>query len=205
MGHMNSAPYIDPRELPFTRDELFEALRLWVSDVEALEMTAQFAEMANLDMRDRAEDGQHTKATGEDKESDDTNFQWLSPEQLLPSLSVLSDDCAARVDAFMAPYWRRRLERRTRREAISAAERAGRRPTHAEMLEWIARQGSHAGNSPSSESDPANIAIRLPPLPEPTPEDVAAAERFVAEERRKWNGMVEEARERLANQRHGER
>jgi len=58
-----------------------------------------------------------------------------------------------------------------------------------------------AFNSPSSESDPTNIAIRLPPLPEPTPEDVAAAERFVAEERRKWNGMVEEARERLANQR----
>jgi hypothetical protein len=120
---MDSTPYIDPRELPFTKGEIFEALRLWVSDAEALEMANQFAEMAHLDMRDRAEDGQHMKVTGADDESDDTNFQWLSPEQLLPTLSVLSDDCAARVHAFMAPYWQRRLERRIKREAINAAER----------------------------------------------------------------------------------
>jgi hypothetical protein len=194
---MSDTTYIDPLELPFTRDEVFEAVRLWTNDVEAAELIHQFAETAQIDIQNRAERRERLLMAGVDDGGDRTNFRWLTPGWLLPTLSVLSDDCAVRVSAFMEPYWQRRLEGRIEREVIGAAERAGLRPTHAEMLAALAQHGIHPGDRPGPESGPASIAINLPPLPAPTPENIAAAERLLDEDRRRWNALVDEARERL--------
>lgn len=203
---MSDATYIDPLELPFTKEELLEALRLWVNDTEAVEVADQFAETARIDMQNRARRSEQLHMVRRtDGERADAEFRWLTPEWLLPTLSVLSDDCAERVTAFMEPYWRKRRKGRIELEIIKTAERAGLRPTHAEMLALLAKHGISPDDVPKPEASPANLAIRLIPLPEPTPEDIAAAERFVAEERQEWNSLVKEASERLANRRRGKR
>ena len=90
---MSETTYLDPLELPFTLEEVFEALRLWVSDDAAAEMTDQFAETAQIDIQNRAERRERLLMAGVDDGGDRTNFRWLTPECLLPTLSVLSDDC----------------------------------------------------------------------------------------------------------------
>lgn len=47
---MSDTMYIDPLELPFTREEVSEVLRLWTNDEEAVEIIDQCAETAQIDI-----------------------------------------------------------------------------------------------------------------------------------------------------------
>lgn len=81
---MNATDYIDPKELPFTEDELFRALAL-IGDVQ--------------EARDAAHDFAETLAGGT------YDGAWSLSDEVFAALALVSDDLRKRVDAYKRADW----------------------------------------------------------------------------------------------------
>lgn len=77
---MNTTEYLDPKELPFTEEELFRALALTMDEQEARDAAHEFAET----LAGGAYDG-----------------AWSISDGVFAALALLSDDLRERVDAYM--------------------------------------------------------------------------------------------------------
>ena len=81
---MNGTDYIDPKDLPFTEDELFRALALTFDEQEAREAAHSFAETLDGGAYDGG---------------------WSVSDSVFAALALLSDDLLERVDAYMRARW----------------------------------------------------------------------------------------------------
>jgi hypothetical protein len=91
--------YIDPEELPFTRDEVFEAARTFLPESTAKEMADHLATIAPLAVEERADRRAHWERGGIANARRLPLYYWDYPDELLPALAALSADVEERVVA----------------------------------------------------------------------------------------------------------
>jgi hypothetical protein len=188
--------WLDPKEFPFTRSELGEALSLWVDDPddarnleEGLASSARdFVEVR----REQFERGFPPRSASSGELSLLRRCNFTQVEWLWPALSVLSDSTALRVERWMRDDWRRTYLLAVSRANVDHAFATGVWPPRVEMLGQLRARGF----------DVDQVVLDLqgkPPirLPEPTPEMQQAALDLVEAKRRAWNALADESKRRL--------
>ncbi|HEY9515739.1 MAG TPA: hypothetical protein VIQ74_08685 [Gemmatimonadaceae bacterium] len=186
-----SIPLI-PDELPFSAEEVRSALRRWLPERDADEAADAIIESAASYMEACLERSEELRRAGHEPPGRSSGF--VVPEALLVNLALLSDSAADRVGALMERRWAVLRASRIERERRRAAERAGLRPTIDEVLDAAERRGELSWDDPKVFRGLAVDVPALPPLPEPTPEVIAAAEAYVTEEIRSWEQLLDTAR-----------
>jgi hypothetical protein len=94
----------------------------------------------------------------------------------------------------MERRWSALRASRIERERHLVAERAGLCPSIDDLLDAAERRGEISWDDPKVFRGLAVDVSALPPLPEPTPEVIAAAEAYVTEEIQRWEQLVDAAR-----------
>ncbi len=186
-----SAPLI-PDELPFSAEEVRSALRRWLPERDADEAADAIIESAASYAEECMERSEELRRAGHEPPERWNGF--VVPEALLVNLALLSDSAAERVGALMARRWSALRASRIERERHLAAERAGLRPTVDDLLDAAERRGEISWDDPKVFRGLAVNVSALPPLPEATPEVIAAAEAYVTEEIRSWEQLLDTAR-----------
>jgi len=91
--------YIDPEELPFTREEVFEAGRTFLPEPTARQMADHFATIGPQAVEDRAQRRAQWELGGIPNAKRLPLYYWDYPDELLPALAALSADAERRVEA----------------------------------------------------------------------------------------------------------
>jgi hypothetical protein len=186
-----STPLI-PDELPFSAEEVRLALRRWLPERDADEAADAIIESAASYVEGCLERSEELRRAGHEPPERWSGF--VVPEALLVNLALLSDSAADRVGALMERRWAALRASRIERERHRAAERAGLRPTIDDVLDAAERRGELSWDDPKVFRGLAVNVSALPPLPEATPEVIAAAEAYVTEEIRRWERLLDAAR-----------
>jgi hypothetical protein len=184
------APLI-PEIFPFTVDELREAVRRWRPN-RVDELVEHFVDEAARSIEQHAEWTARLRESGREPEGYMGVFNV--PDQLLAYLTVISPSTAARVDAIIERRWAEL--RACEIEAVNrlAAERAGLIASMDDLLDDMERRGFFSWDDPNVFRGFAVSGLELPPLPEPTPEVLATAEAYVAEDIARWEALLAAAR-----------
>ena len=183
--------YIDPEELPFTAEEIYQAAgRFYPQDV-ARQMADHLAECAPGLIEARTERRAGWRAAGIPNADSMLLHGWAYPDELLPALASLSADAESRARRLMKESWESsRLGDIARLQQV-AAEQSGLIPTMEEIRAQSEREMAESGGD---EELLNGLAISLPELPPPTDEMVAIAAASVHEKRRAWDAMVDRFR-----------
>jgi len=115
---------IDPDELPFTRDEIARAYRLFHPAETAEYVADHLAECGPGMIEDRAERRKQWEAAGIPNAATKPLHGWHYDEQLLPALASLSANVAERVESLMRARWDRARSARLNELRWKAAEAA---------------------------------------------------------------------------------
>ena len=179
--------FVDPDELPFTTEELFDAARRFLPEDAAHALAEHLTECGPGVISARAERRAGWRAAGIPGANTMFLYPWVYPDELLPALASLSADAERRALTLMEDHWAglRRATVATAQHA--AAERAGIIPSREEILRQVRAAAEASGDSSLLEG---GLAVQMPPLPPPTPEMEAAADARVAEDRRHWENEV---------------
>ena len=194
-GTRNEAAYIDREELPFTAEEIRQAACVWVDDADARHLADHLARQGPAYIAERKKRREGWRRAGVQDSDRMPLGGWVYPAWLLPTLSVLSPTCRARVQALMAERWTERAQAHIRAAQIRSAEEAGLWPKGEAVLEKL-RDGAAGRDEPTQ---PQDLVVRQEgsPLPEPTAAMRDAAERKVRDEVRAWDALADQARRRL--------
>src|SRR5215813_10669767 len=97
--------FIDPEELPFTTEELFDAARRFLPEAAARELAGVLTACGPDVISSRAERRAGWRAAG--IPGADTMFlhAWAYPNELLPALASLSVDAERRALILMEHHW----------------------------------------------------------------------------------------------------
>jgi hypothetical protein len=193
-----SEEVLDPEEFPFTQEEVFQAMSLWWDEARSLEFAQSLAEVTRVGIEAREEQrARWPEGTlehfgivrGQLRACDHTRV-----EGLWPSLSVISDSCAARVEAAMPLHWASLRRMYLTSEQRMAGIRAGTLPTRAQSAEHLRELKQSLGGKL-----PSVLAVRgtPPKLPEATDEMRRVAEANVEADRRDWLELAATARKRF--------
>jgi hypothetical protein len=90
-------PFIDPEELPFTSDEIYEAARTFLPAVTARRMADHLAAIGPDLVEARAERRVSWEKGGIPNAAKLPLYGWDYPEELLPALAALSPEAEERV------------------------------------------------------------------------------------------------------------
>jgi hypothetical protein len=93
------AAVIDPEELPFTPDEIYEADKTFLPATTAREMADHLAEVGPGLVEARRERRLGWERGGVAHAAKLPLYGWVYPDELLPALARLSPDLKARVDS----------------------------------------------------------------------------------------------------------
>jgi len=181
-----------PDVLPFSAEEVRSALRRWLPERDADEAADSIIESAASHVEECLE--RSAKLRGAGHEPSERWSGFIVPDTLLVHLALLSESAAERVGALMARRWSALRASRIERERHLAAERAGLRPDIDDLLDAAERRGEISWDDPKVFRGLAVDVSALSPLPEATPEVIAAAEAYVAEEIRRWEQLLDAAR-----------
>ena len=185
--------FIDPEELPFTEDELFNAACLFMSSNAARHMARHLADCGPGVIEAREERRAKWQASGI------ANAHWMPlhalgyPEDLLPALASLSHDAEMRALFLQEERWQsvyRMVVSRMQREAL---ERSGAMPSREEMI----RMASAVASTKKDERLlKQGLVVQGPPPSRPTTEMVSAAHAELSAERQRWAANVARFRTR---------
>lgn len=92
------AKLIDPEELPFTAEEIYEAGRTFLSPEEAREMADHFATIGPDLMKARQKRRAGWQRAGVPNDALLPLYGWVYPDELLPALEALSIETQQRVN-----------------------------------------------------------------------------------------------------------
>lgn len=90
---------IDPEELPFTVEEIFDAARQFLSEHAARQMAEHLAECGSGLIEARADRRARWRDAGIPDADRRPLHGWVYPDELLPALARLSPDVANRVSS----------------------------------------------------------------------------------------------------------
>lgn len=181
-----------PDELPFSAEEVRSALRRWLPERDANEAADDIIESATLYVEECLERSEEYRRAGH--EPPERSGGFIVPDALLVNLALISESAAERVSALMERRWSALRASRIERDRHLAAKRAGLRPDIDDLLDAAERRGEISWDDPKVFRGLAVNVSALSPLPEPTPEVIAAAEAYVAEEIRRWEQILDTAR-----------
>ena len=88
---------IDPEELPFTADEIYEAGRTFLSPEQARMMADHLASCGPGVIKARKKRRAGWQRAGMPNAASTPLYGWVYPEELLPALEALSDEARQRV------------------------------------------------------------------------------------------------------------
>jgi hypothetical protein len=91
------AKFVDPEELTFTREELFEASCCFLPIEEARRMADHLAHLGPHAIRARTDRRATWRKGGVDNADKKPLHYWVYPNELLPALASLSSEASARV------------------------------------------------------------------------------------------------------------
>jgi hypothetical protein len=177
---------LDPDELPFTRDEIARAFRLFYPEDVAESVADHFAECAPGLIEIRAERRAQWQAAGIPNAATMPLYGWHYDEELLPALASLSPDVAARVEQLVQDRWdsTRRSHLDRLREAAAVAARLI--PSREELLQRLEAEFPHANA----------LAMHRQPIPPATAEMEEQARAVAAAEEAEFRRAVESFRHR---------
>lgn len=181
-----------PDVLPFSAEEVRSALRRWLPERDADEAADAIIESAASYVEECLERSEELRRAGH--EPPERSGGFIVPDALLVHLALVSESAAERVGALMERRWSALRASRIERERHLAAEREGLRPNINDLLDAAERRGEISWNDPKVFRGLAVDLSALPPLPEATPEVIAAAEAYVSEEIRRWEQILAAAR-----------
>ncbi len=181
-----------PDVLPFSAEEVRSALRRWLPESDADDAADSIIESAASYVEERTEHAERLRRAGHEPPERCGGF--IVPDALLVHLALVSESAAERVGTLMERRWSALRASRIERERHRAAERAGLRPNINDLLDAAERRGEISWDDPKVFRGLAVDVSALPPLPEATPEMIAAAEAYVAEEIRRWEQVLDAAR-----------
>ncbi|MEO6210715.1 MAG: hypothetical protein ABIQ10_11375 [Gemmatimonadaceae bacterium] len=192
-----SERWLDPEEFPFSQEELFDAVSLWMGSDDVWKLTEQLAKSSrdSVQMREeqllrwRKASPSYARDPNEPRLGDFMQIDWL-----WPALSVLSPSTAARTEEWMAEWWKFR----ERMELITAQKKAAVASGGYFMGEDVLKQLRAAGvnvDRMQSQLDPRAK------LPEPTSEMRRAVSEIIDAERSTWLELAAESKARLAARR----
>jgi hypothetical protein len=90
--------YVDPEELPFTRDELYRAFATFLNESLARTVADSLADTAPDIVQWRAERRTRWRKGGVSNADSIVMHSWVYPSELLPALAALSLDATARAE-----------------------------------------------------------------------------------------------------------
>lgn len=90
--------FIDPEELPFTTEEIFQAARMFLPEEAARRMADHLAECGPDLVAVRSQRRAGWLAAGIANAERMLLYGWVYPDELLPALTALSPEIAARVE-----------------------------------------------------------------------------------------------------------
>ena len=181
-----------PDELPFSAEEVRLALRRWLPERDAEETADAIIESAAFHVEECLERAERLRSAGHEPPERWSGF--IVPDALLVHLALLSESAAERVRALKERRWYALRAARIETERQRAAERAGLRPSFDDLLDAAERRGELSGDDPKVFRGLAMHVSALPPLPEATPEVIAAAEAPIADEMQRWEQLLDAAR-----------
>ena len=168
------------------------ALRRWLPERDADETADAIIESAAFYLEECQERAERLRRAGHELPERWGGF--IVPDALLVNLALLSASAAERVHALLERRWSALRASRIEKERHLAAEREGLRPNIDDLLDAAERRGEISWDDPKVFRGLAVNVSALPPLPEATPEVIAAAEAYVAEEIRRWEQILDAAR-----------
>jgi hypothetical protein len=99
VGGKRLPSFIDPEELPFTRDEIYEAARTFLPEATAGSMADHLAIIGPQLVEARTERRAQWERGGIANATRLPLYAWDYPDELLPALAVLSPEVEQRVVA----------------------------------------------------------------------------------------------------------
>jgi hypothetical protein len=183
-----SEKYVDAEELPFSKEEILAAARIWLSEPEASDFAQQMADHAEIAAeRQRVAELERLAGVAENHKP---RLWWgLSPTWLLPALSVLSPSCEERVRYLMEEWWAH-----LRRVYLYGEQERAAKPADVGSKEGRSQQES----SNSGDLRPFVLLKPRQPLPDLTPSMANNAEERVQQAIEEWELVVQEARRRIS-------
>ena len=124
---------IDPDELPFTTEEIFQAVLLFGPEDAARQLADLFTELGPGYIEERSKCRERWRQGGVPNADTMPLYGWVYPEQLLPALASLSTDAEARALRILERQWQDSYEGQLNNLRRTAAERRGLVPTEAEQ------------------------------------------------------------------------
>jgi hypothetical protein len=122
-------------------------------------------------------------------------IDFYIPDGILAHLTLVSSSAAERVRAVMEKQWARTRAHEIERERRRAAEHAGIIPSMDDVLDDAERRGEFSWDDPMVFRGMVVSGAGVFPEPPPaTPEVIAVAERYVAEDIAEWEAIVAAAR-----------
>lgn len=187
--------FVDPEELPFTEDELFEAGCLFISAEAARELARCLAELGPGLSEAREQRRAQWRASGVVDAHWMPLHAWVYPDELLPALASLSADAEARALFLKEDSWRGLYRRVISRMQQDALELSGAMPSREEI---IRRAAEAAVTKKDKRLLKQGLVFQGPPPPLSTTAMVKAAHDALAAERAKWYAAVERYRGKRA-------
>jgi len=117
--------FIDPEELPFTTEELFDAARRFLPEDAAHALAEHLTECGPGVISARAERRAGWRAAGIPGADTMFLYPWVYPDELLPALASLSADAEWRALALMDDHWAGLRMATVAKGQHAAAESAG--------------------------------------------------------------------------------
>jgi hypothetical protein len=188
--------WLDPEEFPFTEAEVLQAAALWLDKEAAPLFTGQIAESSRGSFairEERVKEGHPHRSffPGELSQLRVRDFAHIG--WLWPTLSVVSDSCAERVDLWMRDHWRTTYLLTLSRAMIDAAFASGLYPPHEVAVERLRAEGVDVSQiHPTMELRDPRIR-----LPEPTEEMCGLVSADVEDKRLAWLALAAESKRRL--------
>lgn len=180
-----------PEGFPFSIDELREAVRRWLPPDHIDAMLHDLVSEATRIVQLHNERSERMREAGREP---DHEIDFYIPDGVLAHLTLVSSSAAERVRAVMEKRWSRTRAGEIERERRRAAERAGIIPSMDDLLDEAERRGEFSWDDPIVFRGMVVSGALLPEPPPATPEVIAVAERYVAEDIAEWEAIVAAAR-----------
>ena len=179
---------IAPEEFPFTVEELTQAADRWLGPEESGAFVEHFLNCARESRELHEERSARMRKGGQAPipYSFDVDF----PDVVLAYLTLVSPSAAERVEVLMRKRWVRVREQEIEEERQRAAERAGLIPTMDDILDDAERRGEFSWDDPRVYFGMAATGNPFPEPPPATPEVIAVAEAYVAEDIAEWEKLL---------------
>ena len=177
-----------PEGFPFSIAEVREAVRRWVPpdhvDLIVDDLVGEAARTVRLY-------NEHSERMRQSGREPDHEIDFYIPDAVLAHLTLVSSSAAERVRAVMERRWAHTRACEIERERRRAAEHAGIIPSMDDLLDEAERRGEFSWDDPIVFRGMVVAGADLFPEPPPaTPEVIAVAELYVAEDIAEWEAIV---------------